>query len=162
MISREDLIAQSVYDFVEEHLRARGYSERRVEMLESFPYTRQEAQLDHSLLAAGFDFDDQGQSAEMGSDLKIRVYTIQFVIFGPNNTEARNVANVVKFIVDGANAEGGIPLRNYGVEGAPELDRLLVDGVMADRQIIADPEPWQENVWLTTAKIEDTYFASLA
>lgn len=161
MISREDCIAQSVFQHVEEGLRARGYPEGRVEMLEAFPYTRTEAQLDRSLVAAGFDFDDDGAQAEMGSSLKVRLYTIQFVIFGPNNTEARNIANVVKFIIDGANDDGGIVLLDIAVVPPVEMDRLLVEAVTADRQIIADPEPWQENVWITTAKIEDTYFASL-
>lgn len=161
MISREDLIAQSVYDYVSAGLLARDYPATRVEMLESFPYTRNDAQLTHTLVATGFDFDDDGAAAEMGSDLKVRVYTIQFYVFGLNNTEGRNVANVVKFIVDSANDDGGVPLMDYGQVPPAEIDRLEVLGVSADRQIISDPEPWQENVWATVAKIQDTYSASL-
>lgn len=160
MISREDLIAQSTWDYVEAHLRDRGYPERRVAMVEAFPWSY-DGELDRTLVAAGFDFDDQGEQAEMGSDLKVRVYTIQFWVFAPTQTEARNVANVIKFIVDGATTEGGIPLRDYGVDGAPEVDRLEVDGVSADRQVIGQPEPWQENVYATVAKLRDTYYASL-
>lgn len=161
MISREDLIAQSLYDYVEAGLRGRGYPETRVLMLEAFPYTLNEQQNGRTMLAVGFDFDDQGVAAEMGSDLKERVYTVQFVIYGPTNTEARNVANVVKFIIEGANTAGGVPLMDIGQVPPVEIDRIEVEGVNADRQIIGDPEPWQENVWTTTAKLLDVYFASL-
>jgi hypothetical protein len=33
--------------------------------------------------------------------------------------------------------------------------------VSADRQPIADPKPWEENVWLVTVKVDDEYSAAL-
>lgn len=157
MISREDLISQSVFDYAEAKMRARGYPADRVEFTDSFPYDSRDQGLTRTLVAAGFDFDDQGTPTGCGEAEITRLYTVQYIVFAPNDTEARNVANVVKFLVEAANLEGGIPLVDVNDAAKAIIDRLEVEGVSADRQIIPDAEPWQENVWTTTAKIRDTY-----
>lgn len=159
MISREDLVEQSVFDYARDAIRERGYADDQVDVRQSFPYTLNDAQFTRTLVAAGFNFDDDGKQAEMGSDLKTRVYTIQFFVFGTTATYGRNVANVLKFALD---RDGLIPLKDVGQEGAPVIDVLEVLGVSAERQIVPDPEPWQEFVWTTTLRVEDVYHAALA
>lgn len=159
MITREDLIAQSVFDYVKTQIfTVRGYPSTQVEIREGFLYDLNEGALDKNIVTAGFDFDDDGTQAEMGSDLKRRVYTIEFWVFGLTDTYARNLANAIKFALD---SEGTIPLMDVAQIPPVEIDRLVVDGVNADRQIIPEPEPWQRFVWTTTVRVEDIYFASL-
>jgi len=47
MISREDLVEQSVFDYARDALRGRGYSEAQVEMRESFPAARGRLRAQH-------------------------------------------------------------------------------------------------------------------
>jgi hypothetical protein len=156
VITREDLVSQAVQDFARAGLQRHGYVEPAVRFLDSFPYTI--AKLDAQLIASGFDFDDEGTQAELGSDLKRRLYTVQFFVFGTTGTWAKNLANVLKFVLD---EDGTIPLHDYEDPAKPEVDRLVVIGVSAERQIVVDPEPWQEHIWSTTCRVEDTYNARL-
>lgn len=159
MIGRDDLVQQSVFDYVKHAIFVvRGYPETQVEIRESFLYELEEP-FTKNIICAGFDFDDEGKQAECGSDLKVRVYTIEFWVFGLTDTYARALANAIKFAVD---SEGTVPLMDYTLETPVEIDRLVVDGVNADRQIIPEPEPWQHYVWTTRAQLEDTYHAALA
>lgn len=159
MITREDMVEQSVQDYVRHALfQLRDYPESQVEILDSFPFGRFEGPLEKNYVAMGFNFDDGGEQAELGSDLKRRLYTIQFFIFGLTTVYARNLANAVKFALD---TEGVVPLKDIGQAGAPLIDALIVENVSAERQIIPDPEPWQENVWTATLRVTDEYHASL-
>lgn len=156
MISREDLVTQSVQTFANQQIfDVRHYDRAKVEFVESFPYGLKE--LDRNLIATGFNFDDDGEQAEMGSDLKRRIYTIEFWVFGVTNTYARNLANVLKFALD---VQGTIPLIDVAQQPPVEIDRMLVDGVTAHRQIAPNPEPWQEFIWTTQVKVLDEYYAS--
>lgn len=161
MISREDLVEQSVFDFAQAAVfDERGYPMDKVEFRENFPYRLNDAFI-KTIVAAGFNFDDGGQQAECGSDLKRRLYTIQFFVFGQTATWGRNLANVIKFALD---KDGLIPLRDYSQQDAPVIDQLLVHddpGPSAERQIIPDPEPWQEFCWTVTLRVVDEYRASL-
>jgi hypothetical protein len=54
-----------------------------------------------------------------------------------------------------------ISLKDLNDPAQPEIDVLAVVGVSAERQIIGDPEPFEEFVWTCTAQLEDIYYASL-
>ena len=155
-ITREDLISQSVYDYVKAGVIARGYDAGKVEFRESFPYTLEDEKLQRSIVAIGFSFDDGGTQGELGSSLRRREYTIELFIFGRDQGWGRNVASAVKFTID---ADGRIPVVNYGSLAQPVIDYLIVHSVSSERQIIPDPEPYQENVWVVTAKVTDEYYA---
>ena len=76
MISREDLVEQSVFDFAQSAVfNERGYPMDKVEFRENFPYRLDEA-FTINIVAAGFNFDYGGQQAECCSQLKRRLYTI--------------------------------------------------------------------------------------
>jgi hypothetical protein len=156
VVTREDLIAQSVFDYAKEGLRARGYDEGRVAFIEAWSQIAEP--LEKNYVATGFDFDDEGEQAEMGSDLKRRLYTIQFFVFGQTLTLSRNIANALKFVLE---REGTIPLLQVDQAGRPEIDKLILDGVSAERQVVPDPQPWQRFVYTTTLRVEDCYFAAL-
>lgn len=159
MISREDLVEQSVTNYARTALfTERSYPSTEVEMRESFPYELNEKQLTKNIVALGFNFDDEGHAAEMGSDLTERLYTIEFFVFGLTNTYGRNLANVLKFALT---KEPTIPLLDIAQTPPVEIDQLLVEGCHASRVIVPDPEPWQEFVWTTTLKVTDFYHARL-
>lgn len=161
-VTREALVQQSVQDEIKRILfEEKAYPEDRVIFLDAFPYDRwQEGEtLDQNYVAVGFNFDDGGRAAEMGSDLVKRVYTIEFFVFALSAVWASNLANAVKFSVD---VEGRIPLKNVAVAGAPIIDYLLVRRASAERQVIPDPEPFQQFVWTAHIEVEDEYHAALA
>jgi hypothetical protein len=159
MISREQIVEQSIEKFLRAVLTSRGYAEAEVALIDSFPATR--GKLDKTYVAAGFNFDTGGDQAEMGSDLTRRQYTIEFFVFGTTGTWAKNVASVVKFGLE-SDPNGVLPL--YDIEGGTDaiVDYLLVDGATTEHQPIPEPEPWQEHVWTVHLKVTDEYYASLA
>jgi hypothetical protein len=74
-------------------------------------------------------------------------------------TWARNLAHALKFVLEG---DGRIALKDIGQPGAPIIDYLLVDAVSAQRQIITDPDPFEEFVYTTTLRVYDEYYAAIA
>lgn len=159
MITREQMIEQSVQDYVRRELfDERNYPEEQVELLDAFPHNRFEGPLDKNYIALGFNFDDPGRQAEMGSDLTIRNYTLEFFVFGLTPVWGRNLAHTLKF---GIENEGIIPLLDIGEIGKPQIDSLVVDAVRAEHQPISDPAPHEENIWITFVVVEDTYHARL-
>lgn len=159
MISREDMIVQSVTDYVRHAIfDVRGYPASQVEMLESFPFDFKDREFDRNFVTLGFNFDDMGEQAELGSHLLRRVYTIEFFIFGLSATYGSNLANIVKFSLQN---DQSIPLKDISDLAAPVIDQLEVMGVSAQRQIIANPEPWQEFIWTVHLHLQDVYNGAL-
>lgn len=158
-INRETLIVQSTQDYVREQLfDVKSYPEDQIVLLDSFPHNRFDGPLDKNYIAFGFNFDDEGRQAELGSDLKTRTYTLEFFTFGLNSIWGSNLANAIKFAAD---TDGVIPLLDYGQIAKPEIDRLIVTGTRAEQQVIPEPAPYEENVWVTWVNVEDCYFARL-
>lgn len=163
-ITREDLVAQSIFDQAKHVLLdVRGYPPDKVEFRTAFPYELEAGQLTRNIVAVGFDFDDEGQAAEMGSDLMVKLYTCQFWTFGLSETMARNLAQALKFGLI-PNGPGGslIPLKDITQESAPVIDQLVVESTSAEKQILPDPQPWQEHVWTMHLHVQDEYHAGLA
>lgn len=154
MISREQLVTDSVVAYAVAQLAVRGYT-RDVDYVLSDRFPGVGTTLTLPIVAVGFNFDDEGRAAEMGSDLRVRLYTIEFWVFGTTNTWASNLANHVKFDLE---RDGAVPLRD---ENGNAVDHLELDGVSSQREEVVDPEPWQEYVYTTVAKVEDVYSAGL-
>lgn len=159
MVTREQKVEQSVQDFAKAVLVEKGWTKDRLEVLDEFPYERFKDTLDKTYVAFGFNFDDEGSAAEMGSDLKKRIYTLEFFVFGRSPLEAKSVANQIKFALD---ADQIVPLKDIGEVGAPVIDSLVVVGCKAEKMIVQDPAPYQESVWTTTCRVEDIYYSSQA
>lgn len=160
MYAREQLVEQSVQDFVKDQLfDQRGYTTEQVGVLDSFPDKERRAQpLDKTYVAMGFHFDEGGVQAELGSDLKTRVYVIEFFVFGKDSTWANNIGPIVRDAVD---YDGTIPLLDISQEDKPEIDRLLVITVAGRKEQVESPMPWEENVYSVTAHVQDDYYARL-
>lgn len=160
MVTREDKIEQSVTDFARAGLESRDYSSF-VDVREAFPTPDERAsELTKTQVALGFNFDDGGKLIELGSDLTERTYTIEIWVFGTTRGRARNVAHVVKAIIE---EEGGVPLKDIAVEGAPVIDKLMLPesrAITVTRQIANDPRPWDMFVYTTTVRLTDYYYPS--
>jgi hypothetical protein len=159
MVTREDKIEQSVQDYLRESLRALDYDETLVLVREAFPTLDERAEpLEITTVAITITFDDGGSYIEVGSDLTLRVYTVDAWTFGTDETIGRNVANVLKQILE--SNYGNIPLKDISQDPAPVIDQLMVDKVSVTRQQAEDPQAWDEFVWSTVAHVEDTYYPS--
>lgn len=164
-ITREDYVEQSVQTFAKNELfDARSYPREQIEFLESFDDNMFEAQEEprKNYIAAGYDFDDNGRSAELGSDLIRRQYTFEFFVIGISSVWGKNLAQAIKFAIE---RDGLIPLLDIAdTEAAPDwpvIDQLVLVGVSANRVIVQDPAPWQRHIWVTRVQVEDEYHARL-
>lgn len=157
-ITREEKVEQSVSDFVRNDLfTVRAYPEDRVTLVDAFDPAYFEAlnELDRSYVALGFNFDNGGTPAELGSRLLHRQYQIEVFVIADSPAAGRNLANAVR---DGLEAAGIVPLKDIAQPGAPVIDYLIVDPVRVERQPIPEPKPWQENVWVIYVPIFDEYY----
>jgi hypothetical protein len=156
MIAREDIIEQSIFDYVKTGLVTSGYEESLVIVRDAFPSPEERSTtLRTTTVAIGFNFDDGGSQAELGSELIVYVHNVEFWTFGITPKLGRNVAGVIRHIL---RQDDGVPLKDYGAVGSPVIDRLqLLDRVVVQRQINAAPRAWDMNVWTTMARFEDYY-----
>jgi hypothetical protein len=167
MITREDLIVQSVQSFVREGIFGPPYNypAARIEIMDAFDADLfeeryGEAGLDKTYVAIAFQFDDGGKQAELGSSLTEYLHTIDFLVLGHTATWGRNVAHIIKAILN--TERGALPLLDYNVptDPRPVLDYLPVVEVSTEREHSYDPRPWQQFAWTTRLRIEDSIFAS--
>lgn len=156
-VNRETKVETSVQTYIQDWLEAHdGWTTDRVTFLEEFPDEGFfEGDLATNYVAFGFSFDDGGTPAELGSNLRRRIYTLEFFAFGVDELNAKALANDMKFAVD---VDVRIPLLDVGEPGPPVIDAMLSKAASAQKVLIADPEPFQRHVWLTTARVEDEYY----
>lgn len=126
-------------------------------MLDSFPYTTFEdtGTIDKTYIANGFNFDDQGKDGEMGSNLRVRIYSLETFVFGFNDLWGENVSGAIKFSIE---EDDVLPLLDIGEPGMPQIDSLVVVGVQSSKVIVSDPQPYQESIYLVKSRVEDTYY----
>jgi hypothetical protein len=141
MVTREDMVEQSVTDLVRAGIEASDLSSK-VHLRNAFP-TEQE----------------RAQPLEI-THLTERVYTITFWTFGTTATMGRTTANFVRQIVEQA---GLIPLKDIRIIGQPVIDQLTLperQAATVTRQIAGNPRPWDLFVWTTVLKVIDQYYPS--
>jgi hypothetical protein len=164
MVTREDQVEQSVQDYVKAGLIDNGYGTDKVKVRDAFPSADERAsELTITTVAVGFNFDDGGRHIELGSDLTQRLYTIEFWTFGISPVYGRNVANVIRAVLEGGDYL--IPLKAIEQAGQPVIDQLVIPddrGISVTRQIARDPRSWDRFVWTTIRKVEDIYFPTQA
>lgn len=162
MITREDQVEQSCQDHIRDGLLALGYTADLVTIRDNFPSADERTKpLDKTTIAAGFNFDDGGRHIELGSDLTLRVYTVEFWTFGLTGNQGRNIAHVIRAILEQGNYL--IPLKAVEQNARPVIDQLVIQderGIAVTRQLASDPRAWDRFVWTTTVKVEDTYYPS--
>lgn len=161
-LTREDYVVQGTQDYLKERLAERGYKVGdQFTLIDAFTGGEVQSPLEKSAIASGFNFDDGGRQAELGSSLIARLYTIEFFVFGVTATWGRNLANSIKFSLE---HDGVIPILDLTKPRPhPETGEILtVESVSAERQVVQDPAPHERYVWTVHLKAEDIYDARLA
>ncbi|GAC1522454.1 MAG: hypothetical protein NVS3B1_07840 [Marmoricola sp.] len=158
-IERRDKAEQSAQDYLRSFLfTTKGYSPGEVVLVDSFPYDQFKSKLTTNYIASGFNFDDGGKVAELGSDFTRRIYTMEFFVFGKSNTWGRNLANTIEAAFE---PNGTVPIKDIGNTGLPTGETMLVESSMAQKVVVRDPRPWEYFLHLARVKMLDEYYAGL-
>lgn len=159
-LTREQYVTQSVEDYLRHQLfTVRGYPESQVAIKDSFVGEPIETPLTKNWVAAGYNFDDGGRQAEMGSTLVRRIYTIEFFSFGLTATWGENLASAIRSSLENDLA---IPIVDIADSARPATGEVLeVMSVAANREIIKDPAEWEKHVWVVRLKVIDYYDSRL-
>jgi hypothetical protein len=127
--------------------------DRIAEVREAFPTpTERDSTLSKTQIALGFNFDDGGRLAELGSDLTEFLHTAEVWVFGRTPAEGRNTANTIRALVLTADS---IPLIDIRDNARPVIDQLLKperQAVVVNRQVAGDPRPVGPFVWTATIR----------
>lgn len=163
MVIREELVEYSLLQYLREGLPAFGLvldkedPDQNLNLREAFPTPEERTQeLDMTTLAFGFNIDDGGRPAELGSTLTTYVHTIMVWTFALEPRFGRRVAHAVKHVVRGG--DGTIDLLDFNQEGDPAIDSLEVLKAQVQHQVNVSPRPWDQYVWTTSINVSDTYF----
>jgi hypothetical protein len=161
MILREDMVELSILRKIKQGLPAFGYilapeAGATLEVKEAFPTPEERTkELTITTLAFGFNIDDGGREAELGSTLTEYRHTLMAWIFGLEPRFARQVAQSIKHIL--RDSDDSVPLLNFEEEGEPQIDTLRIDKVQVQHQANSSQRPWDQYVWTSTAVVCDTY-----
>lgn len=158
-VTREQLVEQSVQDFLRDQLlNGRHYPASQIEFMDAFVEDQVQGELTKSYIALGFNFDDGGTQAEIGSDLLTRVHMIEVWVIGQDPLRGRNLASAVQEIMDEQDPNR-LPLVNVEDPARPVIDYLLIDQVQNARQPVSNPKPWARALWIVTMQLRDEYHA---
>lgn len=167
---REELVEASVlrcvttglpnYDFV---LQTNGFAGPAPNLVvrEAFPTPDERtAELTATTLAFGFNADDGGEPAELGTNLTKYVHALTCWVFGLEPRFARRVAFAIQHVCR-VNLDI-IPLLDFNADpdNPPVLDAMNVLKVQAEHQGNNSPRPWDKYVWTAVISLRDTYYVT--
>lgn len=135
---------------------------------QAFPTPDERAEeLAATTLAFGFNVDDGGEPAEMGTTLTHYVHTLTAWVFALEPRFGRKVAYALQHI---ARRGGGtynllpdtLPLLDFNADSQnpPPLDPLLVFKAQVQHQGNQSPRPWDRYVWTCSIVVRDTYYVT--
>lgn len=159
---REELVELSVLRHIRLGLPDYGYvlspdPDANVVVREAFPSPEERTQeLTLTTLAFGFNIDDGGEPAEMGSNLTRYVHTLICWTFALDPRFGRRVAHTVKNIVR-RNLDI-IPLIDFNQDTEPAIDTLNVMRTQVRHEVNNSPRPWDQYVWTTAIAVRDIAF----
>lgn len=133
---------------------------------EAFPTPdERNAELTATTLAFGFNVDDGGEPAEMGTSLTHYMHTLTCWVFALEPRFGRKVAYALQHIARrGGGAYNLLPdtlaLLDFNANPAapPVLDALLVYKAQTEHQANQSPRPWDRFVWTCSIVVRDTAY----
>jgi hypothetical protein len=158
-IIREELVEQSAMRAITTGLPSFGYvlngSGQNVEVRAAFPTpTERTRELEITTLAFGFNIDDGGEPAEMGSTLTKYVHTLVCWVFATDPTFGRRLAHTIKHVVRQDNDH--IPLYDFNQQpDSPVIDMLTVMRAQTRHEVNSSERPWDRFVWTTSVSVLD-------
>lgn len=121
---------------------------------EAFPTPEERGQeLTITTLAFGFNIDDGGQPAEMGSTLTRYTHMMMCWTFGLEVRFTRRIAHTVKNIA--RRHFDHIPLLDFNQEDNPEIDALTVMSTQVRHEVNNSPRPWDQYVFTCGISVRD-------
>lgn len=161
VIIREELLEYSVLQRIREGLPAFGFTltgeGQDLDIREAFPTPEERAaELKVTTLAFGFNIDDGGKPAELGSSLTEYTHTIMCWVFGLEPRFTRRAAHSIKHIMRGG--DGTLPLIDFNQAENPAIDNLIVLKAQVQHQVNQSPRPWDQYVWTTAINVQDIFY----
>lgn len=159
---REELVEASVMRAITQGLPDYGYTlangndpaSGNVYVREAFPTPDERTEeLKVTTLAFGFNIDDGGQAAELGSNLTRYVHTLICWVFATEPKFGRRLAHIVKSVVR-RNLDV-LPLYDFNADGDPQIDTLFVMKAQTRHEVNQSPRPWDRYVWTTAVSVQD-------
>lgn len=173
---REELVEASVMRVIASGLADYGLIKQvdgfvgdkpNVVLREAFPTPDERGEeLLANTLAFGFNSDDGGVAAELGTTLTKYVHTQVAWVFGLDMAFSRKVAQVVKHIVRRGQGEWGtpdtIPLLDFNAdpENPPQIDLLMVLSAHTEHQGNTSVRPWDRYLYTCTVEVQDIYYVT--
>jgi hypothetical protein len=163
---REELVEMSVMRAITVGLPDYGYvlangasppPNANLLVREAFPTPEERGQeLTITTVAFGFNIDDGGEAAEMGSNLTRYTHTLMCWTFGLELRFARRVAHTVKNIA--RRNFDHIPLLDFNQASDPQIDALTVMATQVRHEVNNSPRPWDQYVFSTGITVRDYCF----
>lgn len=126
---------------------------------EAFPSPEErDSELTATTLAFGFNVDDGGTPAELGSTLTRYTHTLMCWVFALEPRFGRKIAYAIQHVCR-VNIDL-IPLLDFNADPAnpPEIDALNTLAVQVQHQANNSPRPWDRYVWTASINVRDTYY----
>lgn len=121
---------------------------------EAFPTPEERAEeLNVTTLAFGFNIDDGGTPAELGSNLTTYVHTLVCWVFATEPRFGRRLAHTLKHLV--RRDLDVLPLYDFNQDGDPRIDSLVVMKAQTRHEVNQSPRPWDRYVWTTSIAVRD-------
>ncbi len=165
---REELVELSVLRWITGALPDYGYviaptpdpSGGNVYVREAFPTPEERNQeLTVTTLAFGFNIDDGGEPAEMGSNLTKYVHTIVCWVFATEPRFGRRLGHTLKNVA--RRNMDTIPLLDFNQpDPAPTIDGLNVMRAQTRHEVNQSPRPWDRYVWTCAISVQDYSYPS--
>ena len=109
-------------------------------------------------IAFGFNIDDGGEPAELGTNLTRYVHTLMCWTFALEPRFGRRLAHTIKNIA--RRTLDALPLYDFNQDSDPQIDTLLVMKTQVRHQVNNSVRPWDQYVWTTSLAVQDFYYPS--
>ena len=163
---REELVEMSVMRAIATGLPDYGYVVENgsnsvpganILLREAFPTPEERAaELTITTLAFGFNIDDGGEPAELGSNLTRYVHTLLCWTFGLEMRYTRRVAHTIKNIAR-RNLDL-ISLNDFNQTPEVQIDAMSVMRTQVRHEVNNSPRPWDQYVFTTAIAVRDIYY----
>ena len=164
---REELVEMSVMRCISVGLPDYGYvvangqnsipPNANILLREAFPTPDERGQeLTITTIAFGFNIDDGGEPAELGTNLTRYVHTLMCWTFGLEMRFTRRVAHTIKNIA--RRRLDIIPLYDFNQDPEVEIDALSVMRTQVRHEVNNSPRPWDQYVFTTSLAVRDIYY----
>lgn len=151
-LTRIEPIMQSLQDWVQADLDAKGYS-GVYEMKDSFPRDNANP-LKKTIIVLTNITAFPVRDRELGGPLVQENMSFSFDVFGATEKLGLNIRRQVEELLKNGKL---LPLKDFSTASAAVVDKVIIGDVFGNRLTFADPRPWQQHWHSVNFDIEDWY-----